>query len=265
MPVREGFDFKKIILDPIDKFFKDDIVKPMKKAFVDDLGKPVKKAFTKGMDPTKGIDSVIKEFNSMVKFLGTMGRRFENVFAGMGNIFMGLGLYIAGVGKGLGLGLEQMGILFVTVGEFIFTYLACILKMIISFPFCIFFYIIVMVLQILYIPVRIGLWCSKEIFGVDLYEKEKQAWSGMRELSYFVYKYTGYHFIYFPKFIRQQCFVCVRLKSSTIERKGKEIDNAFNVKLPAFIKNGDKALKRAGKQFSESGAMPKPRHPRHVK
>ena len=101
-----------------------------------------------------------------------------------------------------------------------------------------------MFLQILYLPVRIMLWCSKHIFGMDLYQREKQAFDGLYDMSYLMYKYTGYHFMYWPKPIRERCFVCVRLKTSTVSRKAKQVDAKFSKDIPGYINKGQTTINR---------------------
>lgn len=88
------------------------------------------------------------------------------------------------------------------------------------------------------------LWVSKHIFGQDLYDREKQAFDGLYDMSYLMYKYTGYHFMYWPKPIRERCFVCVRLKTSTVSRKAKEVDEKFSKDIPGYIKKGEYTINR---------------------
>ena len=110
-----------------------------------------------------------------------------------------------------------------------------------------------MFLQILYLPIRIMLWCSKHIFGIDLYEREKQAFDGLYDMSYLMYKYTGYHFMYWPKPIRERCFVCVRLKTSTVARKAKEVDEKFSKDIPGYIKQGERTIGKGTLQLLKAG------------
>ena len=99
--------------------------------------------------------------------------------------------------------------------------------------------------QILYLPIRILLWCSKQIFGVDLYGRERQGFEGLYDMSYLMYKYTGYHFMYWPKPIRERCFVCVRLKTSAVEWKANQVDKAFTKGLPKEMKKGESSIMQA--------------------
>lgn len=269
----KGVDLKKLVVRPVEKNlnsafnpvtdFIDDVgdsVKDMAdktgKVFTkvtDDLRDTIKKAILKTFDPTKGIDEVIKEFNKMVKFFNTVPRRINHVFGGIGGIFYGIGITIEGIGKSIGLGFYEIGLLFAYIGEFITTYLACIVKMLVNLWSCFFYYIVEMFLQLLYLPVRVMLWVSKHIFGQDLYGREKQAFDGLYDMSYLMYKYTGYHFMYWPKPIRERCFVCVRLKTSTVARKAKEIDLKFSKDIPGYIKKGQTTINRGTKELIKAG------------
>lgn len=260
----KGVDLNKLVVRPVEKGLNSafdpvedaiddvgDAVKDMadktKQSFVKSvnvLRDTIKKSILKTFDPTKGINDVISEFNKMVKFFNTVPRRVNNVFDGIGGIFYGIGVTIEGIGKSIGLGFYEIGLLFAYIGEFITTYLECIVKMLINLWSCFFYYIVEMFLQILYLPVRIMLWCSKHIFGIDLYQREKQAFDGLYDMSYLMYKYTGYHFMYWPKPIRERCFVCVRLKTSTVSRKAKQVDAKFSKDIPGYIKKGQTTINR---------------------
>jgi hypothetical protein len=260
----KGVNLNKVIVDPVKNEFNsafndvtnvfndigddiNDMANKTKKSFVKSvnvLRDTIKRSILKTFDPTAGIKDVIKEFNKMVKFFKTVPRRVNNVFDGVGGIFYGIGEIIEGIGKSIGLGFYEIGLLFAYIGEFITTYLECIVKMLVNLWSCFFYYIVEMFLQILYLPVRIMLWVSKHIFGQDLYDREKQAFDGLYDMSYLMYKYTGYHFMYWPKPIRERCFVCVRLKTSTVSRKAKEVDEKFSKDIPGYIKKGEYTINR---------------------
>lgn len=269
----KGVNLNKVIVDPVKKEFNsafndvtkvfnnigDDINKIAKKTgktfekSTNTLRDTIKEEILKTFDPTVGIDGVIKEFNKMVKFFNTVPRRINNVFGGIGGIFYGIGITIEGIGKSIGLGFYEIGLLFAYIGEFITTYLECIVKMLVNLWSCFFYYIVEMFLQILYLPIRIMLWCSKHIFGQDLYDREKQAFDGLYDMSYLMYKYTGYHFMYWPKPIRERCFVCVRLKTSTVARKAKEVDEKFSKDIPGYIKKGQTTIDRGTMELLKAG------------
>ena len=269
----KGVNLGKVIVDPVKKEFNsafndvtnvfnnigDDINKIAKKTgktfekSTNTLRDIIKEEILKTFDPTVGIDAVIKEFNNMVKFFNTVPRRINHVFGGIGGIFYGIGITIEGIGKSIGLGFYEIGLLFAYIGEFITTYLECIVKMLINLWSCFFYYIVEMFLQLLYLPVRIMLWCSKHIFGQDLYDREKQAFDGLYDMSYLMYKYTGYHFMYWPKPIRERCFVCVRLKTSTVSRKAKEVDEKFSKDIPGYIKKGQTTIDRGTMELLKAG------------
>ena len=255
--ILKGVDFSGKVIDPVKKGLNDGLVKPVtdgtknifddiKKGFEKDIIKPFEDNLIKQFKPSKGIDEVIGFFDKkIVPFFNKLPGRLEAIGLGFKDVFFGIGLSVAGLGKGIGLGFEGIATLFIDIGELISTYINCIFKMLINLPFCFFFYVVRVILYIFYLPIAIMLWASKNIFGVDLYSREKQAWSSITELSYICYKYTGYHLIYFPKYIRERCFVCVRLKAERLEDTAEHIDNTFNEKLPAMLKAGQKMIETA--------------------
>lgn len=192
-----------------------------------------------------GIQDLIQGFKDIEKFFETFPKRIDYIFGGIGKIFIGVIQSVEGIFNGIGLGVLQVGELLEYIGEFIFTYLKCSVKMLQNLWGCFFYYIVELCLQILYLPFRIMLFCSKEIFGVDLYGRERQAFEGLYDMSYLMYKYTGYHFMYWPKPIRERCFVCVRLKTSTVEWKANEVDKAFTQGLPREMKRGEFTIMQA--------------------
>ena len=204
-----------------------------------------KKFSLKKFAASLGIHDLIQGFKDMEKVFKTFPKRFKYIFGGVGGIFIGVLDTIEGIFNGTFLGIIQTGELLEYIGEFLFTYLKCTVKMLTNLWSCFFYYIVELFLQILYLPVRIMLFVSKQIFGVDLYAREKQAFQGLYDLSYFMYRYTGYHFMYWPKDIRERCFVCVRLKTSTVEWKAGEVDKAFSKGLPKAIKKGDLQIRQA--------------------
>lgn len=264
--VNTFFDDAKKVTQKVEKDLKDksDKVRKELDKSVKQIENVVKKDLKKGFDPTKGIEEVIKEFDKMIKFTKTVGPRVENVFFGIGNVFYGIGLTLEGIGKGIGLGFLEIGELLTYLGEFLFTYLICAVKFTTNLWSCFFYYIIELLLQIIYLPIRIILFLGYSM-GIDLYARERQVFEGLTDLSYMFYSVTGYHFMFWPKNIRERCFVCVRLKTDAVSEKANDVDKVFNEKLPEFMQRGIGTIEKAQRHFQEVGAMPSSRSAKRVK
>ena len=255
--ILKTIDFSGKVIDPVKKGLDNGLVKPVtdgtkgifndiKKGFEKDIIKPFEKNLIKQFNPSKGIDEVIGFFSKkIVPFFKRLPGRLEAIGLGFKDVFVGIGISIAGLGKGIGLGFENSAYMFGDIAELISTYIQCIIKMLVNLPFCFWFYVVKTILYIFYLPFVILLWISKNIFGLDFYQREKAAWRVITDLSYLCYRYTGYHLIYFPKHIRERCFVCIRLKAKRIEDTADDIDNAFNKKLPAMLKAGQRMIETA--------------------
>lgn len=264
--VNNFFDDAKKFTQKIERELKnkaDDVRKKLDKS-VKKIEELVKKDLKKGFDPTKGIDEVIKEFDKMIKFTKSVGPRVENVFFGIGNVFYGIGLTIEGIGKGIGLGFLEIGELLTYLGEFLFTYLICIVKFTTNLWSCFFYYIVELFFQLIYLPIRIILFLGYTM-GIDMYARERQVFEGLYDLSYMAYSLTGYHFMFWPKHIRERCFVCVRLKTDAVAKKASDVDQAFNEKLPEFMQRGIGTIQKGQRHFQEVGAMPSSRRATRVK
>ena len=78
------------------------------------------------------------------------------------------------------------------------------------------------------------------------------------------YSFFGFHLIYFPKSIREDCFVCKRLKNSAVSKKADDVADTFNKKIPEIMKRGGATqFNRADRQFKESSKV-HVREPWHV-
>lgn len=214
------------------------------KSAMDDLKKGVEKTSqntTKGINkfhkelqkPLKGIDKLIKEFEEIVvTFNRSIPNRFTNVFSGINVILNdGLGGEIKTLTDSIGSGFRGIGWLFATTGELIRTYLMCVIKIIKNLYFCLFFYLIEIIFRIIYLPVWLIMWSLKTFLGIDLFFIENNAVKGLRIIDDFFYFYFGFHVIYWPKNVRERCFVCVRLKKDTLTTVAKGVDYNFNERI----------------------------------
>ena len=275
MKIKEGFDFGKVIVRPIDDFGKG-IKNSMNKTF-SDIGKDIKKVgkqagkgINKGLDeakkPFKGIEKVIKDFgNIIVQFSKSIPPRFDNVFTGIDHIFKGVFKEMEILAKNIFYAIERIGVFLSYCFEFLGTYLRCGVKFTINIVDCIFYYIIDLLWQLFYLPIRLCMWIMYISIGLDFYVIEDRTYNGMKTLSKLTYYYFGFHLIYWPKTIREKCYTCIRLKKKAVRREAKVVDDAFNKKIPASFGEGKKFYRKAGRHFKEFNKWPKVRKASQVR
>ena len=217
-----------LIFTPVTEFVGDNIEAPIK-------------------EMTKGIDTMIENFIRIVCFINKSPVRFRNLGASFENIFNGFIAEFVALGYALELGYNSISELVYYGTIYLESYLSCVIKILSNFIQCAPFFIFDVIGQILYLPIRILLWLFSTFIGIDLYSREKQVWAGLEKMDYELYPYIGFHFIYYPKHIRENCYVCIRLKADTVKRKNRE--------------DFTKGLKH----FKEVFAYPHVREPRYVK
>lgn len=93
-----------------------------------------------------------------------------------------------------------------TFTEFFSKYLASIFqcggKMIKNFPGCIFWYILEIIGQILYLPFRFIFWlfCMQDF--------ERSMWALVSQIDDYLHSISGFSLIHYPDFIIQDCYMC---------------------------------------------------------
>lgn len=271
--MKEGFDLGKEIFKPIAKFFENEIGKPIVKFVDDSIIQPVNTFFEEEViDP---IDELIKEiekelsaffkkvgafFEMLGAFFESIPRRLSLLVYAIGNIFEGIANQFYAIGEGLAWGFEDIGLLIYFATEWIGTYFACAFKYLSNIVDCIFYYIMDIIFFVLYLPVSILLY-ALYCMNIDLYSYEKQAWQGVETVDTILYELTGVHIMYWPKNIREKCYVCIRLKTDVLTDKAHDIDVDFTERIPNHIKNATKDdFEMAAKRFNEIGAA-RPRPP----
>ena len=80
-------------------------------------------------------------------------------------------------------------------------------------------------------PVWLIMWSLKTFLGIDMFFIENNAVKGLRIIDEFFFFYFGFHVIYWPKNVRERCFVCVRLKKDTLSNIAKGVDYNFNERI----------------------------------
>jgi hypothetical protein len=248
-PVESGFNtaletVKKGVTDTINKVKStlEGMINDLKKGF-DDAMKKVKDWFDDMISKiTSGFAVITKFFDDFVKRMKQMGEGLKDIFGGIGTEFTGLG-------KGLKMGFTNIGILFKWTGEFVFSYITCGVQYIQNLNRCISFYMLDSLGQILYVPIRIILWCMLTFLKRDLYGTVDMLWDKIYLADSYVYGYTGFHFAHYPKNIRDLCYNCKRMKVDALKNKVREINNDFLVKMPSLLNEGVVEMQGGGKKF----------------
>jgi len=192
--------------------------------------------------------SLGKSISRMFKVILTFPKRIANIGKGLGNIFKGIGLSYWGILKGTSLGFKDIVLLVYYASYFIFTYTICTVQYIKNIPKCIFYYIVDIFFQLIYLPVRLVLFCVWLIFR-DVYKIESRIWKLIYKLDIMIYDLTGFRITRWPKNIRDQCYNCKRLKISVLMKKGKDIYKDFFVKIPKMMLKGVNTVDKGGKQL----------------
>ena len=131
-------EFKKIpnnVFKPIDKFIKKNVRDPI-------------------LDLIDGIDVMIANFIRIVCFLKTTPNRFRNLGSAFDEVFNGVAQEFVALGYAFELGFDSISSLVYYSAVFIESYLSCAIKLLSNGLECLPFYVIDIVGQIIYIPVR---------------------------------------------------------------------------------------------------------------
>jgi hypothetical protein len=263
-------DFKKILNDWIlylfgkrtqgQEGFISDILNsmfnPVKNVFID-IGKSI-------TDVLDGIAGTIEDVNQIVCAFNTFPNRFRNLTAGFNNIFVGVGEEFIGLGFALNIGFSSLKELTEYIAEFVSTYVGCGYKFASNIIDCVMYYIFDIFRFVLYLPVRILLWILYMAASIDLYPAEMQFWDGLESLDQFFFPIAGFHLIHYPKSVRDQCYVCKRLKTSAVAEQAVETDRVFREDIPCQFKKGATTIKRGMRYFDEMFRYPLSKHPDDV-
>ena len=243
-----GNEFKKIpkrVFKPINKFMKKSVLDPI-------------------MSLTNGIDDMITNFIRIICFLKATPNRFRNLGTAFDEVFNGVEEEIVAIGYAFELGFDSISSLVYSTTIFIDTYLNCIIKILSNSLDCLPFYILDVIGQILYLPVRILLWVFNTFLGINLYSIEKNTWKGVMEFDNIIYSSTGFHIARYPKEIRDNCYTCSTLKKSVLEERKKNVDITFEEKIPAQLGKSKPTFEKSKRHFNEVFAYPHAKKPEDV-
>lgn len=238
-------DIPDIIFKPIKKFIKTNIEDPI-------------------MSLIDGIDDMIENFIRIVCFINKSPVRFRNLGASFENIFTGVIEEFIAMGYAFQLGFNSIAEMVYFVFAFVGSYMECGVKFAQNIFYCIPFYIFDIIRQVLYLPIRLLLWVFSTFLAIDLYPNEKKIWNGLEHMDKVLFPYIGFHIIHYPKEVRENCYVCVRLKEKVVVDKAKEVDETFRKDIPEMFGRSKDKLNKGRRQFHEVFAYPYVREPRYV-
>lgn len=84
---------------------------------------------------------------------------------------------------------------------------SCIINRLKNFKSCFFWYLLEIIGQIAYLPIRLLLWMLSPIVP-DIYNYEKQFWDKIYEVDCAVYDSLSFHFAHYPESVHKQCYNC---------------------------------------------------------
>jgi hypothetical protein len=187
------------------------------------------------------LDVVIDFFHSIPRRVTNLGDGFTNIFDGIGSEFVALGM-------GIELGFGDIVTLIQYTFEFLMTYIKCGVYFISNIRNCFFYYLLEIVGQIIYLPFRILFWLLN-LFGLNVYGIVDKIWSAIDDLDTYIYTSAGFHIVHYPKSIRQQCYVCKRLKVKVLTNKAKDVSDDFKYKIPEIMTRGIATINKGKDQL----------------
>jgi hypothetical protein len=198
-------------------------------------------------------DAVVSVVDEIVAEIEKLGPRVENIGSGLEEIFVGIGYQFVELGEGIGESIEGTGEVLHYSFEYLKRYIICSVKFLKNLYKCIFFYILHAIGKLIYLPVRIVLWIMYTFLRFDAYGIEKQVWDGLETLDTMFFELFDVHIIHYPKKIRDDCYTCIRLKSSTVGNKSSEVNDTISKIIPNLF-SSNPHYEKSGRHFDEVGA-----------
>jgi hypothetical protein len=196
----------------------------------------------------------------LIEFLITLPMRIANLVVGTTNILIGIGLSTMHLGEIIPMVFMDFLMIVGYLFEFVKTYTVCSVFFIANAKRCFLYYIIEFIGVLLYMPVRIMLLLLR-VLGINLYPVEKGVWDSLEKLDRYVVGNAGFHIIYWPKSIRDNCFNCKRLKVDVMMQRAGDVSDDFFVKIPYLIRNAIPLFITGANQLGRifaSGSPPMP-------
>jgi hypothetical protein len=169
-------------------------------------------------------------------------------FMGIVDILLGAGSVFIGMIESLGFFIPDFfdGVLFLFT--FAITWMMCLFKNIANIQTCFFYYVLEIIGQILYLPIRIFLWVFYQ-FKIDLYPLEKGFWDVIEYLDEIVMNYLGFHICHYPKNIRELCYNCKRLKIKSLVEHTGPLATDVSERMPPLLMPGFMQMMKGGQEI----------------
>jgi len=146
-------------------------------------------------------------------------------------------------------GIWEYFVLILYIIEFAISHLFCFMRILFSAPSCMLWYILETMGKILYL-LTIGLVVAVfGLVGIDLKPLEKMFWKFMEYLDKVIFGLTGFHIIHFPRWVRDQCYNCKRLKTSTVGNQFKRLSDIVIKDIPSEARPGISMMGDGGSRF----------------
>jgi hypothetical protein len=145
-------------------------------------------------------------------------------------------------------GIAQFGVFMLYSLEFMLTHLFCFLKIIFTAPSCVIWYIIETIGKIIYL-VPMFFFALLTIIGLDGKALEKGIWNGLENLDTLTFSVLGIHIIHYPKWIRDQCYNCRRLKMGTVGDQFTRTFTTISREFPDDAAPGISVMNGGGKRL----------------
>jgi len=177
---------------------------------------------------------------------------------GISAITAAFALQAAGAKEGSSLAFDDMVLLIKYTFEFIKTHMVCGVFFAKNIRQCILYYVIDAIFQIIYLPIRIFKFFFYVFTGSTMLDDaEKGIISILDKIDTVWFTFTKFHFLYWPKQVRDDCYNCKRLKVSALGSKARDVADDFTNTLPGMFTRGfgamHSAMEKLKNPFNMSG------------
>jgi len=204
-------------------------------------------------DILQNVKDVITNISRITCLANSLKPRISNVKEGTIQYTEGGVEFISAVKKSAEISKNEIFLAIEYISIFIYTHLTCAILLLNKLPLCIIFYTLDMLGKIAYLPISIILWCTITLFNIDLYPLEIDAWNKLSDIDCYTYRAFGIRIIHFPKWVRDDCYICKTLKPSVVSTQNKNIKVAFKQTIPKLLSNaGREKMNKGIKHFEAS-------------
>jgi len=192
-----------------------------------------------------GIGKILTNVLGLAKFFVNLST--GTLFLVTGAI-MAVSLSIMSIMKGF----WEWFVLTLYIIEFSLSHLFCFMKILFTAPSCLLWYALETFGKILYLCTFGLLIGIMALFGIDLKPAEAAMWRMLMYLDRIVFGLIGYHFLHFPRWVRDLCYNCKRLKTSTVGSQFARLSEVVLKDVPNDAKPGLSLMEKGGSQFIDA-------------